>query len=362
MAPTYDTIVAGLGIMGSSIAAELAGRGNRVLAVEARWPQHRHAASAGDSRILRLIHPHFPHYASDAVPALEAWHRLEATTGNHLFQPTGGLLVSRADGPVLSSFAAAAESARIAYRLFASTELRSRYPWLHFRQADEGFLDLNAGILLADRCVTAYQQAAVTAGAELRFGTPVEFPEIMHSWRSSNALRISSEKVSARHLVLAIGAWLGSAPDLLRWPEVSIERTVSHWFSPGNQVPPLDADNSPYVEWIDEQLELCLIPSLHGRVKVKTHHTGQRADPASGPAPPTAAEEEAVKSQLEALSGLNLRPIDAASAMYTNTVGGSFQINRHPIVHDLIVVAACSGHAFKFAPLIAARTAQLCAT
>ncbi|GAA1027284.1 MULTISPECIES: FAD-dependent oxidoreductase [Amycolatopsis] len=362
MPATYDAIVVGLGIMGSATAAELAGQGNRVLALEARWPLHRCGASADESRILRLSHPDYPCYASDAGAALDAWRDLEATVGTKLFQPTGGLLVSRASSSALSAAAAAAAAADTAHKLLTTAELRMRYPWLRFRQADEGFLDLGAGILLADRCLTAYQQAAVAAGAELRFGAELDLREITRSWLENHEIPVSGTKVNGRHLVLAIGAWLGSAPAPLRWPEVWIERTVSHWFSPGLQVPGIGVENSPFVEWIDDQLELCMIPTINGRVKVKTHHTGQEADPAAGPAPPTAAEEAFVRSSLKELSGLDLPPLGAAASMYTNTADRSLQVRRHPTILDLTTIAACSGHGFKFAPLVAARAAQLCTT
>ena len=49
----YDVILAGLGAKGSSTAAHLAMRGQRVLGLERWTPGHRNGSSHGDSRIIR---------------------------------------------------------------------------------------------------------------------------------------------------------------------------------------------------------------------------------------------------------------------------------------------------------------------
>ena len=63
----YDVIVTGLGAMGSSTAAHLAMRGQRVLGLERWTPGHRNGSSHGDSRIIREMYFEHPMY----VPLLQ---------------------------------------------------------------------------------------------------------------------------------------------------------------------------------------------------------------------------------------------------------------------------------------------------
>jgi len=90
----YDAIVVGLGAMGSAAAYHLAGRGQRVLGIEAFARGHELGSSAGLTRVIRLAY--FEH--ADYVPLLrrawELWEALELEAGERLLVPTGGLYVA----------------------------------------------------------------------------------------------------------------------------------------------------------------------------------------------------------------------------------------------------------------------------
>jgi sarcosine oxidase len=45
--------------------------------------------------------------------------------------------------------------------------------------------------------------------------------------------------------------------------------------------------------------------------------------------------------------------------MYTNTPDGHFIIDRHPSSEDVLLLSACSGHGFKFAPVMGELAADL---
>jgi len=50
---------------------------------------------------------------------------------------------------------------------------------------------------------------------------------------------------------------------------------------------------------------------------------------------------------------------EAAVCLYTNTPSGDFLIDRHPAEPRVILASPCSGHGFKFAPVIAEVIADL---
>ena len=56
------------------------------------------------------------------------------------------------------------------------------------------------------------------------------------------------------------------------------------------------------------------------------------------------------------MPGLEPIPLSATTCLYTNTPDESFIIERHG---PIVVGSACSGHAFKFTPLIGRRLAAL---
>ena len=61
----------------------------------------------------------------------------------------------------------------------------------------------------------------------------------------------------------------------------------------------------------------------------------------------------------EALSSVNGRLIEAKTCLYTMTPDSDFIIDRAAGAANVIVASACSGHGFKFAPVIGEILADL---
>ena len=106
---TYDAIVVGLGGMGSATAYQLAGRGRRVLGLERFSPAHDRGSSHGRSRIIRQAYFEGPDYVPLLLRAYELWERLEKETGQELMTLSGGLMIGRREGELVSG---SMESAR----------------------------------------------------------------------------------------------------------------------------------------------------------------------------------------------------------------------------------------------------------
>jgi sarcosine oxidase len=62
------------------------------------------------------------------------------------------------------------------------------------------------------------------------------------------------------------------------------------------------------------------------------------------------------------LPALNARCVATATCMYTNAPDGHFILDRHPRHDQVLVVSPCSGHGYKFAPVIGEVVADLVAT
>ena len=97
----YDTIVLGIGGVGSAALYHLAKRGVRAIGIDQFDPPHDRGSSHGQTRVIRQAY--FEH--SDYVPLLKEvyrlWHGLESVTGRQLFHETGLIEVGPPDGEVV---------------------------------------------------------------------------------------------------------------------------------------------------------------------------------------------------------------------------------------------------------------------
>jgi glycine/D-amino acid oxidase-like deaminating enzyme len=76
----YDTIVVGVGAMGSAAAYQLARRGQRVLALERFGVTHERGSHHGLTRIIRLAYHEDTRYVPLLLHAYDLWRELERCT------------------------------------------------------------------------------------------------------------------------------------------------------------------------------------------------------------------------------------------------------------------------------------------
>ena len=88
---SVDTIVVGLGAMGSAVVYQLAKRGNRVLGLDRFSPPHANGSSHGESRIIRQAIGEGEEYVPLVLRSYELWREIENESGKKLLTITGGL-------------------------------------------------------------------------------------------------------------------------------------------------------------------------------------------------------------------------------------------------------------------------------
>jgi sarcosine oxidase len=91
-------------------------------------------------------------------------------------------------------------------------------------------------------------------------------------------------------------------------------------------------------------------------VKAGIHHSGPPTDPDEVGVPDGAVVEATTRWVARRFPSAGRQPVAVETCLYTNTADESFVVARHGRV---VVASACSGHGFKFAPLIGARVAAL---
>jgi sarcosine oxidase len=313
--------------MGCATAWALAERGADVRLIEQFEPGHAQGSSHGRTRIVRLAYPD-PAWVELAEQALEGWRTFERESGQTLLGLYG--LVELCSSVGLTSRDVLAGRG-IEHRLLDAQELSQlgvALPagWVGLWQAE-------AGVVYADRALHALLEVARSRGVQVETGRRVE----------------SLDEVDADVVVVTAGAW---APRLVPGLAVRVTReTVAYFNRPG---PP-----APAIVELNEETRghamYALHDPLHG-LKAGAHHVGHEADPDTAePANPQLVERivDWVRARFPEVDA---EPAALQACLYTNTEDESFVLERRGRV---VVGSACSGHGFKFAPVVGRRLADL---
>lgn len=346
----FDVAIAGLGAMGSAAALHAARRGLRTVAFDTFAPPHARGSSHGESRIIREAYFEDPRYVPIVQRAAQMWRALEAERGERLLLPTGGLMIGRPESEVVAGARASAELHRLPFEMLDARALRTRYPALRPDDDMVAVWEPNAGVLFPETCVSAQIAAARQAGAEIRIGEPVR------SWRADGAgvaVETPAGTVRAAKLIVAAGAWTARlVPELAE--ELTVARQPLFWFEPAARPESFDPERLPvYIwEWAAGRA-FYGFPRINGLVKVAVHGEGEAMDPDALRRDLTPDEAVPLREQLERyLPDAAGRLVLGVVCLYTNTRDQHFLLDRHPAHPQVVVVSACSGHGFKFAPAI----------
>jgi sarcosine oxidase len=336
-----EVAVVGAGVMGAATARALAQEGREVLVLEQFTVGHTRGSSHGASRVFRLSYED-PTYVRMAQESLPLWRQLEQESGRTILTTTGGVDIG--SGAIANAIALEACGAtfermdgRTATERFPTFSLPPEAPVLH--QAD-------AGIVHADVAIRSFLESAAANGAGLREG--VRAGRLVTE-RDSVSIETESDVVRARLAVVTAGAWARPLLDTagVALPVVPTRETAAY-FALEEPWPPV------LVQW--EAAPYYSLANPGKGIKAAQHHAG----PVTDPDREGVVSEEAV-SRLSAwvkerFPGADPEPQFAETCVYTNTDDERFILERHG---PIVVGSPCSGHGFKFAPLIGKRLAEL---
>jgi sarcosine oxidase len=338
-----EIIVVGAGVMGLAAGEVLARAGRSVIVLEQFKLGHDRGSSHGNARVFKLSYPD-PQFVRLGQTALERWRELEGECGDELLTMTGSIDVGGITGR-----REALEQCGADFEFLPATEIERRFG-LKIDEQTEALFQPDGGILHADRAQNAFSRVAQQHGSELAYETPVRHLAIE---RDSISVRTSAGDLRARAVVVTAGAWVTSvlAPLNLRLNVVAVRETVAYFR-------PRAARHTPTLsEWRPEEKQVTYgLVARDGLLKVGVSGSGSPTDPDEAGQIDDNVVRSAAAWAARRYDLLDDTPVRAETCLYTNTPDEQFVIERHG---RLIIGSACSGHGFKFAPVIGDRLAEL---
>jgi sarcosine oxidase len=355
---TYDVAIAGLGGMGSAIAAHCAARGASVIGLEQFGPAHDLGSSHGKCRMIRKAYFEDAAYVPLVLRSYELWRALERETDDRLLRITGVLSVGEENSEIISGTKRSAAKHDLSVEPLSREQVRERYPTVKLLETEVALFEPDGGVLDPEGAVRAHLKTARAAGAELRFETA------MRTWEATaDGVQVhlaDGTRLSARKLVLSLGPWFKQTLEALGVP-LRVQRNVQAWFSPNTNS--YDAGRFPafLLERAGLAAPLYGFPDFGDGLKVAFHGHGQM----------TTAEEidrdvemardvTPIAQELERwMPGAAATFREATPCMYSLTPDSNFVIDRHPAHSNVVLCGGFSGHGFKFVPVIGEIAAEL---
>jgi sarcosine oxidase len=353
----YNTIVIGVGGMGSATVFELAKRGQRVLGLEKFDVPHDLGSSHGYTRIIRLAYYEHPSYVMLLKRAYELWDDIERRSGEKLLHKIGSIDAGPADSWVFKgSFQSVVEHG-IPHEVLTGKELSQRYPGYQLPHDHMVLLQKDGGFLVPERCTVAFANAAIEMGAE------IHGREDVLGWEPvGDGVRVHTSRATyeADSLVISAGAWNDNMLPFLNGIAVP-ERQVLAWFQP--ERPELfQPERFPVFNLLTKEGRYYGFP-VHGVPGFKVgiyHHFEEQGDPHSFNWEPTPADEEALREFSSRYFPQGTGPtMTLKTCMFTNTPDKHFVIDLHPDYPQVSFAAGFSGHGYKFASVIGEVMADL---
>ena len=326
--------VVGAGVHGLATARALVRRGADVTIYEQFELDHTRGSSHGASRIFRLSYPDVK-WVRMAQEALPLWRELEQESGERLLELNGMVEFVRGSG---EGSQRALEELGARVEVLDGAEVVRRFPMVAPPAGAIAVYQADAGIILAAKARHALLAAARARGADVVEGRRIE----------------DLDELAEDVVVVTAGSWAkpllaGAGIEL---PVVPTSETVCYFR--------LEAD-TPVPSIVDFKPgglghgAYALADPVHG-LKLGIHKSGKPLDPDHPPGPDPELVEQMRATAARYFPTADDEPAGVDTCLYTNTDDERFILERHG---RIVVGSACSGHGFKFAPVIGERLAAL---
>ena len=346
---TLDVAVIGAGIMGLAAARSLAQSGANVTVYEAAESAcGQNGGSHGKARVTRLTYGH-EDYCNLAKWAYAAWDDLGETFSEPLYRKVGGLDISLTGISAFDAYCSALNGANVPFAIWDAQSTQSRFPNIKLPESAVALFQEDTAVLHADLCAAALKQEAKKAGAAINYGAKVTDVRPLGA-----SVELATEHGDHRfdRVVICAGAEVQSWAEALGTRlNLQFSREQVSYFQAQDR-DAHHADNMPILIFhLGDNVLSSVFPILRDDpVKAMVENNGRV----------TASVEEMNRIKvaelqefiLPNLPRLQTHPADTDTCHYILTQDNDFVVDRLPNAPNVVVCSACSGHGFKFAPVL----------
>ena len=311
--------------MGLATARALAQVGRDVVVCEQFELGHGRGSSHGSSRIVRLSYPdeRWVRFAQETFPL---WRELEAKSGRRLLELHGTLDLGDWE-PNRDALAACGAP----FEVLDAGQIEQRFG-IRADPGESGLFQADGGIVHADEAVAAFAD-----GLDVREQVRVETVD-------EDGDRVTAGGVRARVAVVTAGAW---APELVGVDATPTVETVTYFYL-GRPAPSV-------IDTTTGARHGYALMSPGDSLKAGLHQSGRPVDPDETGVPDRELSARTAAWVERRFPGAG-PPRKTETCLYTIRENDEFLLERHGRV---VVGSACSGHGFKFAPVVGRTLAAL---
>lgn len=351
-----DCVVVGAGIQGLCTAFWLSRAGCPTTIVERFGPGHEQGSSHGRTRITRSSYDERDYIDLATAAHARGWPTLEAALGQPLRLRTPGVFFGPPVGLFADYLRTTLRSGAKVHTIDVATA-RRRFPLLTFDETHEVLVDDTAAVLLAATAMAGLRDWLIAAGTRFSWHTTVTSLEHRHD---RIAVATDRGELTADRVVVAAGTGGDDlAADAAPAPATVLHQQVGYF--------DVDADAAAtragtFPVWA------CIGATAHEftyglpdvgdtGLKAARHRTEGPNEVAAAAPPIDDAALWTLGRERFAVPVRGLR--HSEPCLYTMLPSQRLVVARSRSQPSIVRVAACSGHAFKFAPELGRRAAAL---
>jgi glycine/D-amino acid oxidase-like deaminating enzyme len=340
-------IVVGGGIMGLGAAWALCRAGHEPVVYERGPIPNPLASSCDEHRLTRFTYGAMTGYARMVHEAHAAWDRLWADLGRSHFQPSGTLVVARADDGWVRASKRCLEAMALPVEIWSPAVLAERLPFLTFEHARFALFTPTGGVLFARRILEDLGRWLRRHGVALHANSRVTEIDLDRA-----AIRLAEGRADRGDaLVVAAGPW---SPDLVPGlrGRITPSRQVALYLEP----PPETLPAWRAAPMVLDQIEAArggfyAVPPADGTpLKVGDHGFSLRGHPDLERVPSDADRACVMAVAQSRLVGFErYRALEAKTCFYSIAEDERFVVEPRGRAW---LLAGFSGHGFKFGAVI----------